>query len=96
MKWFKWFKRFKDSQEEEKKWQFYVVDIGHKGYRINTQCMPLWETPEGVEQYFLGTRAQADEKRQELLENWLATHGSPAREIRVEDYVEIPQYKSRF
>lgn len=81
-----WFK--KESPVE--RWQFFVIDDKGKGYRINDQCQPLWETPKGTPKYFLGTKEEAFAKSREIFERWKEIFGVYPEEIKNQKYYHIP------
>lgn len=87
-----WFK--KQQKEVLEKWQFFVTDHKNTGYRINAQCMPLWEKPEGLPKYFLGTYSQALEKAQFIKELWKEKFGIYPLELKAQPYMHIPEFSA--
>jgi hypothetical protein len=81
-----WFKK----QAPIEQWQFFVIDDKRKGYRINDQCQPLWETPKGIPKYFLGTQTEAYAKASEIYEKWKEVFGVYPAEIMAQEYYHIP------
>lgn len=89
-----WFKKRdkKEKLEKLEKWQFFVTDHKNTGYRINDQCMPLWETPAGLPEYFLGTYNQALEKAKDIKELWREKFGTYPQSLATQPYIHIPEF----
>ena len=85
-------KNFK-KEEEIKKWQFFVISHTQEGYRINENCDSIWETPKNLPKFFLGTKTQANTKSFEIRELWKEKFMTYPLDIKVQDYIDIPDFK---